>query len=376
MAPPINKQLMSSRPLYDPDPDTFVARDAVTERDLRRVRLSDFAVVTLQMHIQTCLLSKVAVDIFENVYVRGAKIRVTRLHEGRPALAPDGTVMSMGGVAYPGSTGQAAGQWNTENVKDCPGYDIWLAQLTQDEGQMVARGLSLSAKNTPFPNEHDLLAANAYVPTQMQKATKKEQLPQPKPDTSDLEARLSRSVESNRSVSLPERSVSRSGGIASQPEANTPQSETGISQPEDTHKWNDEAGRKIIDLTVNSIDCFSVYVETTFQNPSDRKRIHAIMNERVMNALAKMSYDNGSEASDIQLREASSERYTQFKLKRKRGNDKAFTSSSNDVDGNYKKRKMQNEGATEDSPSANRKGKGRACAEGYLDYSRVSHLSS
>jgi hypothetical protein len=158
MTPPISKQIMAGRPLYDPDPDTFVARDVVTRRDLRRVRLSDFAVVTFQMHIQTGLLNKVAVDIFENVYIRGAKVRVTRLHEGRPALAPDGTVMSMGGFAYPGSTSQIAGQWNTENVKNCPGYDTWIARLTQDENQMVGRGLNLSAKNTPFPNKHDLAA--------------------------------------------------------------------------------------------------------------------------------------------------------------------------------------------------------------------------
>jgi hypothetical protein len=66
------KALMASRPLWDPDPQTFVALDAAKNKDLRRVRLSDFAVIAFAMNITGGQLTKGVVDIFENVYVRGA----------------------------------------------------------------------------------------------------------------------------------------------------------------------------------------------------------------------------------------------------------------------------------------------------------------
>jgi len=174
MTPPITKAIMASRPLYDPDPDTFVPQDVVQQRDLRRVRLSDFAVVALQLNIKNGHISKAAVDLFENVYVRGAKPRTTRVHEGRPALAPDGSVMSMNGDAYPGASQQPAGKWNIENVHDCPGYKDWLAKLTQTESEMEASGFPISSKNCPFPSKEDLDTANAYSPnSEPPKATSK-----------------------------------------------------------------------------------------------------------------------------------------------------------------------------------------------------------
>jgi hypothetical protein len=166
MTPPITKELMASRPLYDPAPANFVARDVLRTHDLRRVRLSDFAVVAFHMLTKTGHVSKAAVDMFENVYVRGAKPRVMRLHEGQAALAPDGTVMSIGSIAYPGSSRQKAGEWDTDNVQDCPGYQAWLAQLQQSEEQMVARGHAAAQKNAPPPPEKDLRNANMYEPPQ------------------------------------------------------------------------------------------------------------------------------------------------------------------------------------------------------------------
>jgi hypothetical protein len=155
---------MASRPLWDPNPQTFVAQDAVKNKDLRRVRLSDFAVIAFAMNITGGHLTKGAVDIFENVYVRGAKPRRTRLHEGHPALAPDGTVMSMDGIAYPGDTGQPAGQWNTTNVDKCPGFANWVAQLRQSSAEMVANGHNIGVKNMPLPDEEELEDANDYQP--------------------------------------------------------------------------------------------------------------------------------------------------------------------------------------------------------------------
>ena len=163
---------MASRPLYNPNPSTFVGRDVVKDKELRRVRVSDFVVVALQIHIDNNIITKAAVDIFETVYVRGAKPRLTRVHEGEPALAPDGTVLSMNNVPYPGSSGLAAGPWTTANVKDCDGYDAWLKRILQTEEQMVAAGNNANEKNMPRPEDDDLATANAYQPPPMKRAEK------------------------------------------------------------------------------------------------------------------------------------------------------------------------------------------------------------
>jgi len=81
-----------------------VAKEVVHKRELRHIQLSDFAVVALYLNIKESLTTKATVDMFENVYVRGAKPRLARIYKGRPALAPDGTVLSMDGVGYLGST--------------------------------------------------------------------------------------------------------------------------------------------------------------------------------------------------------------------------------------------------------------------------------
>jgi len=180
MTPPISKELMASRPLYNPDPDTFVAQDAVKDRTLRYVRLSDFAVLAFNMNIWSGQVNKAAVDMFENVYVRGAKPRLSRVHEGRPALAPDGTVMSIGGIAYPGSSGQRVGQWHPDNVKGCPGYQQWITQLTQTEAQIVARGYDADEKNKPLPDANDLATASSLVPTQAIRPSESKALKNPK----------------------------------------------------------------------------------------------------------------------------------------------------------------------------------------------------
>jgi len=43
----ITKEVIASQPLYNPDPNTFIARDVVKELSMHCVRLSDFAVVAL-----------------------------------------------------------------------------------------------------------------------------------------------------------------------------------------------------------------------------------------------------------------------------------------------------------------------------------------
>ena len=113
---------MASRLLYDPDPDTFVAEDLLSRDDMRRVCLSDFVVIALQIGIQEGTIRAAKVDMFENVYTCGAKPCLSRKTEGHPARAPDGTIMWHNERQYPGNTGEYPGRWTTENVKDCVGY--------------------------------------------------------------------------------------------------------------------------------------------------------------------------------------------------------------------------------------------------------------
>ena len=163
MTPSITKALLMSRPLYNPDPNTFVIRDIILQKDLRRVRLSDFAVVAFAMGIKCGAVTKTQVDIFESVYVRGAKVRALRKHEGRAALAPDGTVMVMGGEVYCGGSGQPGGQWTPDTVDQCAGYDDWIKRLLQTEDDMANRSIAQNLKNAPFPSQQEIDEANAYV---------------------------------------------------------------------------------------------------------------------------------------------------------------------------------------------------------------------
>jgi hypothetical protein len=175
MTPPITKEIMASRPLYDPDPNTFVARDIIKELSMRRVRLSDFAVVALQINIREGFIKHAEADIFENVFIRGARPRATRIHEGRPSRAPDNSIMSHLGVAYPGSTDEAAGAFSTQDVRNCTGYEAWVKRITQSEEDLVARGVDVRMKNQPLPDPAALEVANAYVLKKMNIRRKSEE---------------------------------------------------------------------------------------------------------------------------------------------------------------------------------------------------------
>ena len=165
---------MASRPLYNPDPDTFVAKDLVSMQDMQRVRLSDFVVIALQINIQEGKVRLAEVDLFENVYIRGAKPCLSCVTEGHPACAPDNTIMSHEDRAYPGSTGKPAGPWTTKTVKDCPGYDEWLKRIIQSAQDLYARGVDIQRKNMLLPDPADLAVANALVLMPMKRKAKAE----------------------------------------------------------------------------------------------------------------------------------------------------------------------------------------------------------
>ena len=154
---------MAGRPLYNPEPDTFVAQEVVGDANLRRVRLSDFAVIALLMNIELKVLTTTQVDIFENVFIRGAKPRSARVFEGEPARAPDGTIMCHGDKAYKGSTNEPPGPWTIKNVSTCAGYTAWVSKITQSAADLVSRGANVARKNEPMPDPAVLAAANAVA---------------------------------------------------------------------------------------------------------------------------------------------------------------------------------------------------------------------
>ena len=105
--------------------------------------------------------------------MRGAKVRDARLHQGRPALAPDGTVMGMrreDGAPIEvycgnGSHGYEMGPWTVENVHACPGYAAWLRGLRQSV-QAVRNanpGIGERMIGGPWPSERALVKANAFI---------------------------------------------------------------------------------------------------------------------------------------------------------------------------------------------------------------------
>lgn len=125
---------LSRRPLYDPDPDRWNPHLAFLNNAMRRCRLSDFSIVAFAVLIYNGVLLRRQVDVFGIEYEAGANLRATHIHDGRPALAPDGTVMCIGSESFPGNSGLPAGPWNLDNVDQCPGYEQWMDSLKRDGG--------------------------------------------------------------------------------------------------------------------------------------------------------------------------------------------------------------------------------------------------
>jgi len=123
---------MASRPLYDPPVSNTsvrtIFRPAFVQSHFQH-RLSDHVMGVIQVGIRLGLVTKAKADVYETAFIRGAKPRKHRTHEGRAFLAPDGTAMSMFGVAYSGASSIAAGTWNLDNVSTHPTYATWLRNV-------------------------------------------------------------------------------------------------------------------------------------------------------------------------------------------------------------------------------------------------------
>ena len=131
MTPLPSKEQLSRRQVYNPIPGTVSATELVEMAHRRKKRLSDWAVGALMLGIQNGEITRKQADIFQSVFVRGAKIRKTREHVGHPFLGPDKEIMTIDGKDYPGDSkvGKNTSRLALEDVRSHPGYDAWFREL-------------------------------------------------------------------------------------------------------------------------------------------------------------------------------------------------------------------------------------------------------
>ncbi|RDW59687.1 hypothetical protein BP6252_12774 [Coleophoma cylindrospora] len=187
MTPNITLDDIKNRPLWDPDPEYFVAKEALNDaarplsdpRSIKRVNISDFLIVAFAVLIKEKYITITQVDKFETVYVAGARVRQARKtipkeYRGRAARAPDAkhsiikirekVGIKTVDILYSGSEDvgeeEAAGMWDLENIQDCPGYAQWVEELKRAAAVLFAKGYHNDQMNTPFSSPAALAYAN------------------------------------------------------------------------------------------------------------------------------------------------------------------------------------------------------------------------
>lgn len=161
--------------LWNTNPRFFVAQEAVKRHDFRRCHLSDDAIMKLAINKREKFLHNAAIEVFESVSVNSLRAREKRKRRGAPALAPDGTVMSImidhkGNdrvVLNGGRTSLRDGGWTVENYhtkSDHPSYRDWLSRIVWTADEAVNKGIPREAINTPLPDMR--LVANQNISEQ------------------------------------------------------------------------------------------------------------------------------------------------------------------------------------------------------------------
>lgn len=102
MTPLPSKERLAARQTYDPLPGSVTPKELCRMNHRKKKHLSDWAVGCLAYGMQKGIINQYDADIFESVFVRGAKLRKTRLNAGHPFLGPDGEVVVVQGVALVG----------------------------------------------------------------------------------------------------------------------------------------------------------------------------------------------------------------------------------------------------------------------------------
>ncbi|OBT69511.1 hypothetical protein VE03_01146 [Pseudogymnoascus sp. 23342-1-I1] len=145
--------------LWDTDPQTFVAREAVKRLDLTKCYLTDDAIMKLLVNKRERTITGINISRFnETEFVKNGFLRSRHKGRGAPALAPDGTVMTVVAGAHHGSTivlnggngSLPAGNWSIENYQaksDHPGYKEWLSKIKRTNVDALRAGIPLMSIN-------------------------------------------------------------------------------------------------------------------------------------------------------------------------------------------------------------------------------------
>ncbi|OBT45974.1 hypothetical protein VE00_03749 [Pseudogymnoascus sp. WSF 3629] len=145
--------------LWDTAPDTFLAREAIKRLDLKECYLSDDAVMKIQINKSEMTITGVNIWRFnDNVFLKGGHLKSKHKGRGAPALAPDGTVMTMLGgthrtakiVLNGGDNSLPVGDCSVENYRamsDHPKYNEWLAKVKWTAADALRAGIPLTSIN-------------------------------------------------------------------------------------------------------------------------------------------------------------------------------------------------------------------------------------
>ncbi|KFY38338.1 hypothetical protein V495_06630 [Pseudogymnoascus sp. VKM F-4514 (FW-929)] len=141
--------------LWDTDPNTFLAREAVKREDLSECYLTDDAIMSCS-----------------STGAKGQSPASRHKGKGAPALAPDGTVMTvLAGTQHNttvelhgGNRDLPVGNWSVENYQAMsghPGYKAWLAKIKWTAADALRAGIPLTAINATLtsPPKH----TNRYI---------------------------------------------------------------------------------------------------------------------------------------------------------------------------------------------------------------------
>lgn len=145
--------------LWDTDPNTFVAREAVKRLDLSECYLSDDAILKFLINKREKTIRSANISRFnETEFVKGGFLRSKHKGRGAPALAPDGTVMTVVAGAHHSSTiilnggdrSLPVGTWSLKNYQaksDHPGYKEWLSKIKWTSADALRAGIPLTSIN-------------------------------------------------------------------------------------------------------------------------------------------------------------------------------------------------------------------------------------
>ncbi|OBT89278.1 hypothetical protein VE02_02558 [Pseudogymnoascus sp. 03VT05] len=154
--------------LWDTDPNTFLAREAIKRLDLKECYFSDDAVMKFLVNKKERTITGVNISRFnEAEFAKGGILRSKHKGRGVPAPAPDGTVMTvLAGynhatliVLNGGDNSLIVGSWTIENFQeksDQPGYNEWLSKAKWTAADALRAGIPLTSINATVtsPAEH------------------------------------------------------------------------------------------------------------------------------------------------------------------------------------------------------------------------------